>query len=337
VTAERSHATPDAAVGGDSIAALDETLLGGPRRHTEAEVVRAAGTDLPTARALWRAMGFPSTKAGDATFTDADIEALRTVSAVRELAVGSEADVLTMTRVMGQALSRLAHAEVETIAEAVQHRMGVDQLSFGEAIGASLTRSVELLPALDRLVLYVWHRQLAAATGRALAAPVAGETPERTVGFADLVGFTERVRELDETKLAELVDRFDTVTSEVVTEFGGHVVKTVGDEVFFDADDVGDGAEIALRLAEQHAADLELPDVRVGLACGAVLARYGDIFGPVVNVAARLTALARPGTVLADRAVARTLETDAAYTVKRLRPARVRGYRHLEASVLRRA
>ncbi len=340
----------------DRVAALDGALLGGQRRYTEADVVRESGTDLATARSLWRAMGFPYADPQAVAFTDADVQALRQANEAAQLV--SDDVVAAVTRAMGRALSRLAEAEVEIIAEALAGSIGAEgdaddrggdvdeQDADGPAsVGRSTDDPVQLalqvardrLPSLDDLLVYVWHRHLSAAAGRALAAPAGEGTAHRAVGFADLVGFTERVRDLDEDQLAGLIDRFERAAGDCVTETGGRVVKTVGDEVFFEADDPKGGAEIALRLAERHAADPQLPDVRVGLACGAVLARYGDVFGPVVNVAARLTALAHPGTVLVDRAAARTLDGDPAYAVKRLRPARVRGYHHLEASVLRRA
>jgi adenylate cyclase len=79
-----------------------------------------------------------------------------------------------------------------------------------------------------------------------------------------------------------------------------------------------------------------LPPIRVGLAHGDVLLRHGDVFGEVVNLAARLVSLARPGTVLLDRSAARELEGDERWEVVKLRPRRVRGYEHLAASALRR-
>ena len=53
-------------------------------------------------------------------------------------------------------------------------------------------------------------------------------------------------------------------------------------------------------LAEAIAADDELPSARVALTWGRVLSRLGDIYGPTVNLASRLTSLADPGTVLVD-------------------------------------
>ena len=50
--------------------------------------------------------------------------------------------------------------------------------------------------------------------------------------------------------------------------------------------------------------DPRLPDVRIGLATGSVVMRLGDVFGPPVNMAARLTGVARRNRVITDRATA---------------------------------
>ena len=46
--------------------------------------------------------------------------------------------------------------------------------------------------------------------------------------------------------------------------------------------------------------DNRLPDVRIGLATGSVVMQLGDVFGPPVNMAARLTGVARRNRVITD-------------------------------------
>jgi adenylate cyclase len=332
-------ATEDPATSRDLVAQLDDVLLGA-RRYRRDGVATRAGIDEDWALALWRAMGFPEIDPAEMAFTDADIEALR--EADDATAMVADDVVLATTRAMGRALSRLAEAELQIITEAIED--GTVARAAAGAAGQSaeslplvLTFLADRLPRLDRVMAYVLHRHLAAAAGRTFAAPSGDSGTDQAIGFADLVGFTELVRELDRDGLAALVSRFEQGASDCVTGLGGRVVKTVGDEVLFEADDLGAGAEIGLRLAEQFSADRHLPDVRVGLAAGPVLARFGDVYGPVVNVAARLTALARPGSVLVDRAMAGALDHSRRYETRRLRPTRVRGYPQLRASVLRRA
>jgi adenylate cyclase len=115
------------------------------------------------------------------------------------------------------------------------------------------------------------------------------------------------------------------------------VIKTVGDEVMFTASDAPTGAEIALRISERVAAIEALPDVRVGIAHGPVLARLGDIYGEPVNIASRLTSVARPGSVVVDRELAQALDGDDRFRLRRMPPRPVRGYTLLHGYRLRRA
>jgi adenylate cyclase len=73
------------------------------------------------------------------------------------------------------------------------------------------------------------------------------------------------------------------------------------------------------------------------MASGRVLNRFGDVYGSVVNLAARLTSVARPGTILIDRELATELAEEPAYELRQRRPVTVRGYNRLRPSALRRA
>ena len=153
---------------------------------------------------------------------------------------------------------------------------------------------------MEQLHSYIWRRHVAALTGRAMAA-----TPEEltsntlVVGFVDVVGYTGLTRQLTEAQLGRLVDRFETIAIDVIAAAGGRVVKTLGDEVMFVADDPLCGAAIGLHLLDSIDAHPKLPEVRSAWR-GSVLRRFGDVYGPVVNIASRLTAAAKPGTVLVD-------------------------------------
>jgi adenylate cyclase len=155
------------------------------------------------------------------------------------------------------------------------------------------------------------------------------------VGFADIVGFTATSRNLDEPALAELVERFEETASDVVAEHGGRIVKTLGDEVLYTADTPTLGAEIGLRIAEEVRAGGDT-DVRVGMAYGLVLSLMGDVFGTTVNLASRLTSIARPGTVLADAALADGLRGAGAYDLVRIGRRPARGLGIVQSYVIRR-
>ena len=77
--------------------------------------------------------------------------------------------------------------------------------------------------------------------------------------------------------------------------------------------------------------------MRVGAAYGAVLRRLGDVFGEPVNIASRLTSIARPGRVLVDRELAEALRPhEEEFRLRRVRGISVKGYSRLETWALKR-
>jgi adenylate cyclase len=121
---------------------------------------------------------------------------------------------------------------------------------------------------------------------------------DRVIGFVDLVGSTEVLRTLTVSELAAAVDRFELAVWDLVTAAGGRVVKLIGDEAMFVVDEPAD----ACRLASAMIGHPAYP-VRVGLAYGPSVALHGDYYGPTVNLAARLVAVAPPSSVLVSDAV----------------------------------
>jgi adenylate cyclase len=306
---------------------LERLLLGAVRQLTREEVAGEAGLTVEEARLYWRALGFADV--GEAVaFTSADVTALRTVTQLVRLRTLDAQTTLRLVRAFGRTTARLAEWQVETIAEVVQ-----DAEATGEGTGSRLTTGYlvaqRLLPEFERLLVYSWRRHLAAATARVVAAAADGDSPllstHACVGFADLVSYTRLSRGLSEDALAHLVEQFETAAADVVAGAGARVVKTLGDEVLFIADDAGTAAGVACGLVEAIGADAALPDVRVGLATGAVLSRLGDVYGTPVNLAARLTALAGRNVVLADPATADALAGETAFAVRAMPPAELRG------------
>ena len=294
---------------------LVDVVLGSPRRLTRDEVAHRAGVPLDDARRLWRAMGFADV--GDAVaFTDDDVDALRLLGTLLGRGVLDPSTSIDVARSLGQTMSRLADWQTDTFGRMLIERGVIDRHDpLSEASTAGLFRELEvLLPALERLLVHGWRRQLAAAFERGLGdaeQATADETGHLTVGFADQVGFTRLARRMEEHELAALVERFESRSADVVTKYGGRVIKTLGDEIFFVASTPEAGAEVSLHLLSEHEADDTIPRLRIGLATGTVVTRRGDVFGTTVNLASRLTALARPDSVLVDHVTASGLSPEA--------------------------
>ena len=308
--------------------AVEEIVLGAPRRYTRAGLSEAAELDLDEGRRLWRSLGFAEVGDDEVLFTDHDVAAVRLMAGLTEAGV-LEPDVReAVARAVAQSMSRLAEWQVGMLRRLLEGHDG--ELTPQE----SLQVAAAVIPALEQLQSYVWRRHLAATVHRMTATATDGDTWEMVVGFADMVGFTRTTRRRSVDELSEMIERFGSATNEVIADGHGRIVKTVGDEVLFVADDAPAAAAIALALQERVRTEAALPELRIGLAAGPVLTRYGDVYGEVVNIASRLTTHARPDTVLVDDVLADALAGDDRFRVRPLRPVSVRGYRSLHPWLL---
>jgi len=318
----------------DPWGALAERLLG-PAELTTDEVARQAGFDPEQARQLWQSLGFPPVADDERVLTRADVAVLGTVRDLIKVFGTEPETVLQLTRVIGQSLARIADAQLTATAMRIEELRGSHGFD-ADAVAAVIGRVEALAPRLEQTLGYVWRRHLLAALRRIAARPEATDRTV-TVGFADLVGFTTLSAGLEPKALAAVVDRFESIAYQQIPARGGRIVKLIGDEVMFAADDPPVGAEIGLVLAESYANDPSVPDIRVGLANGPVLPWEGDLFGPTVNLASRLVNFARPGTVIVSEELGRELRGDLRFTLRHLRPLPLKGFGPMRAWVLRRA
>ena len=113
------------------------------------------------------------------------------------------------------------------------------------------------------------------------------------------------------------------------------MIKSLGDSVLFVNDDPIRAYDTAEGIIDVIGRDKRMPDVRVGLATGSVVMRLGDVFGPPVNLAARLTAVARRNRVIIDEATAELLPADQ-FETRRLPARPVRGFGLVEPVAVRR-
>jgi adenylate cyclase len=313
--------------------ALERLLLEGPRRYTRLQVAELSGIPPERTQRLWRALGFPDAADDDPAFTDTDVEALGVLSTLIDSGFVDPATEASIARAMGQSLSRLADWQTDMLADSLARAAGPgrQEVSPDDAVEAARA----LLPRLRQVQDYVWRRHLVANAGRLVTAVEQGDRRELTVGFADLVGYTSRSRGMGGRELGAMVEDFESIAAEVIARHHGRVVKTVGDGVLFTADAPADAAAIGLALPDAWTSP-ERPLLRVGAAFGAVLTRLGDIYSPVVNLASRLTSIARPGTFLVDRELAHRIRDLQEYRVRPLRRVSVRGYDHLQPWLVRR-
>lgn len=315
---------------------LESAILGDNPSLTSDAVAEGAGVTLEDARRLWRALGFPNV-GDEAAFTDGDMVALSTLLGAVESGAIDFDTAVRLTRAVGQTMARLADWQVATLAARVEELESGDEAT-GSRIGSALRLVEQVGVPFEKLLIYSWRRHLAAAVARieALGANDSDlHTTQVTVGFADLVRFTALSNELDEDQIGDLVEIFESRCADVVAARHGRVIKTLGDSVLFVSEDPVRAMDIGLGIVDVIGHDSRLPDVRVGLATGSVIMQLGDVYGPPVNLAARLTVVARRNRVITDRATADLL-APGRFDTRPLPPRPLRGFGIVEPVAVRR-
>jgi adenylate cyclase len=316
---------------------LERAILGENPEFNAQEVAARTGVTLEEARRLWRALGFPESGLENA-YTEADTEALSTmIGAVRADLIDFDLAV-NLTRAVGQTMARLADWEVSTLVARVDELAADPETDEGRT-GSALRLIEQIKDPFEDLLIYVWRRHLAAAVARVEALRANEEdlnTVQLTVGFADIVSFTALSNELAEDRIGDLVELFESRCADVIASQRGRLVKSIGDSVLFVSDDPVRAYDIAEGIINVVGRDSRMPDIRLGLASGAVVMRMGDVFGPPVNLAARLTAVARRNRIIIDATTAELLPADE-FETRRLPARPVRGFGLVEPVAVRRA
>ncbi|MGW6425765.1 adenylate/guanylate cyclase domain-containing protein [Nocardia sp. NPDC055053] len=314
---------------------VEEALLGGPRRYTRTQVAEQSGVPETESRRLWTALGFPANENDEVDYTQLDITAVTNFRSMKVVAASDIRQQAAAARTIGQGMARLAEWQADLVLAEIKARATAADpaIPLDERVR---TATESTMAGIEQLQSYVWRRHLAAAAARAIDAD-AGEDSMRTlaVGFADMVGFTRLTRHLHPDELSTLLEAFESTTTSAITDNGGWVIKNVGDEVMFAAETAADAARISLAIQESTMLVGGTPELRVAFAYGEVLQRFGDLYGSVVNIAARLTGVARPGNILIDDAAAEALDGHPEFAIRHLRSVRVRGFNRLRPHRLR--
>lgn len=306
-------------------------VLGAPAEFTAAEVAGEAGIPLAEASRLWRAMGFPDV--GNArAFTRADADAAKALMKLVDSGQLTFDEAVELVRSAGQTTARLSEWQSETLGRAFAERGVVEhpEAIAPEEIPGLMKQTRAFLPVLQKIMVHTYRRQLATSVARSGAAISNGEgettAGHMSVGFADIVGFTQISRELPDAQLAALVGTFEAACSDIVASTGARIVKTLGDEIMFVGNEAVPAAEAALMMHESAAEQQDTPKLRIGIATGSVISRMGDVFGTTVNRASRLTVMARPQGTFVDWETMSALSGDPRFAVRGARPRRAQGF-----------
>ena len=258
------------------------------------------GLDLDVVQRVQRAIGLPTVDdPDDAVYLRADGDAVGHTA--KFLALGfDEEQLLQVTRTLAEGLANVAEMMRYTALARVI-RPGATELDAAKGSEVVVAAAAPLLGPMveDMLLLQLRHAmdtEAVNAAERASGKPLPGAR-EVAVAFADLVDFTRLGEAVEPERLEELAHRLATMARDVA-EPPVRFVKTIGDAVMLVCPDPVPLLDAMLQLAGAAEADPDFPRLRIGVAYGEAVSRAGDWFGSPVNRASRVTAAARPGTVL---------------------------------------
>jgi adenylate cyclase len=271
------------------------------------QAAERAGVDYETALRLHRAMGLPEVDDDAAEFDDRDVEALQVMNRIHEWGVPLD-DLIDVARVYGQAFTRIADAETHIFRKRFIEPLMEQGRSVREIEDELAPMVEELLQQLASSTDYVHRRHLGMALKQLTAESSEQGTELLTVGFADLVDFSRIADHLGGTGLSEVIERFEQLAIKTCLEREVRMVKMIGDATMFVSPDSNKAVSAAMDIVEKVTADELLDEARAGLDRGEIVPVSGDYFGHPINVAARITAFARPGTTVVSEAVLNSLE-----------------------------
>jgi adenylate cyclase len=276
-----------------------ERAITGEGSYTEEEVAQRAQVDLDFLLRIWRAAGMSGFAAEEQSFSDEDVEAAQMVGQIA--AAGLDPDgMVEVSRVFGEAAARVAAATRNLVVESV---VRTDRSDFELAL---LQEEVvrQLTPLVGAMFQHLYRRHLSQLIRNdlvSLAQLRSARLPglrEVGVAFVDVVGFTRFGEESDPDELGSISGRLGERASEIA-EPPVWLTKMIGDAAMFVSPDLDALLDTTLRIVEGGADENgDLPETKAGVAWGEALNRWGDWYGSPVNIAARLTSIAHPGSVL---------------------------------------
>jgi adenylate cyclase len=282
--------------------------------HTLREVAEAVGLDVEFVQEARRAIGDPAIDPDERVLTDEELELTRHAKVLLDAGLDRES-FLELVRVMSHSLDSIASALVATLGQALL-QPGDTERDLGLRYAESLRMLAPLAgPALE-LILNRRLREQIRETVIGRAELESGRLPGAqrvVVAFVDIVGFTELGEQVPADELGAVVRDFEARV-ESVARPPVRLVKTIGDAAMLVAPEPDPLLDAVLELVDSSREDPDALVLRAGVASGEALQRAGDLYGRPVNLASRLTAFARPGSVVATEEVRDAARTDSRFS-----------------------
>jgi adenylate cyclase len=282
---------------------VERAIAGDGPRYSAREVAEISGLDLDLLRRFRAALGVPFGDDDEKVGNESDLEAAIRTKAIIDAGLPPDG-LLQSARTIGMGMARAAEANRALV---VRNLTGPGDNEHD--VANRLVMAAEaLLPMVGDTLVYAFQVNLLEQVKRDvigaadLASGEIGGAVELSICFADLVEFTSLGEEIAPEELGQVVERFEELASEVVAA-PVRLVKTIGDAVMLVSPEAGPLVGAALDLVAAAAAEGDqFPVLRAGIATGPTLPQSGDYYGRSVNLASRVTGIARPGSVLVDTA-----------------------------------
>jgi adenylate cyclase len=267
-----------------------------PGNLTVADVAQAAGVSVGEVVEIFSCLGLTDPHLAGARLTDRDIELVQFIVGARGL-VGED-NVLDIARAFGMAIAQMSETSVTALRRGFEQpqrghegaELAIQQgyAAFPSLVMPDLIRSIETV--FLRGVVTSLYAEIAVNDGAAVQS-------DRTLVFVDLVDFTGLARRTPTGELSAMVAAFESASVEEAVKHGGRVVKLLGDGAMLVFNHRADAIAAACAMVRDRA---DVPPCRAGVATGRVFTRTGDYFGPVVNLASRLSGAVNAGEVAVD-------------------------------------
>jgi adenylate cyclase len=287
-----------------------EAVVGGRAVYTADEIAQRSGVSRDFLAALRRAHGMPIPEEDIRQFSEIDLEAARLARDFSAAGL-SEEQMLATARVLGRGLAQVAEVMRATALE-MALEPGADEAELAERYRAVAEQFAPMTAPLLTNGLRMHLRNVLRNEAVTVAERESGRLPgarEVAVCFADLVGFTQLGEELPPDDIGAVAERLEEMTAHIVCA-PVRFVKTIGDAAMLVSPEAEPLLENALELVDAAAAERDFPRLRAGVAFGPALRRAGDYYGRPVNLASRITGIARPGSVLVTQDVQDAVEGD---------------------------
>ena len=280
---------------------VERVLAGEGKLYTQEEVAEETGLSVDFLNEGARALGVPVRDPGERAVTEEELELSRSARTLLDAGLSEEA-FLELTSVMSRSMANVAASLASTFGEELIQPGDTERdlgLRFAETLRNLGPLAAPTLQQMLNLRLREQMRNTVISQAELQSGRLAGAQPI-TVGFVDIVGFTQLGEDVPPEDVGNVIRRFERAVGEAV-EPPVRLVKTIGDAAMLVAPEPGPVVDAVVGLVERS--HQESPLLRGGVASGDGLPRAGDWYGRPVNLASRLTGFARRGSVVTSKEV----------------------------------